>query len=100
MNQQQERSFSLCAKTLDERKIVELFLEVISLRREKNKMYCDAWKQLGIRGEFAVEFAKTYRLKSLIWDRKEPIFEGVRDNILDIIVYCFHMLILLDEEQL
>lgn len=100
MNQKQEQSFSLCAETEDEKKILKLFEEAFLLRRQKNKMYGDAWRQLGMRGEFSVAFAKMYRLKSLVWDKKEPVFEGVQDNLFDIIVYCFHMLVLFDEEKL
>lgn len=108
MNQQQDLSFSLSAggqevqaEDSDEREILRLYAEAILLRRRKGQDYGkDTWRGLGLRGEFPYVWHKVKRLKTLIWDtRNPPNFESIRDNLLDVHNYVSHMLILLQEER-
>jgi hypothetical protein len=57
------------------------------LYKEKEKDYGDSWYHLGGRGVFVYVYNKVERLKNLYWNSKEPKFESIEDNMLDLIVY-------------
>ncbi|MEM4460760.1 MAG: nucleotide modification associated domain-containing protein [Nanopusillaceae archaeon] len=68
-----------------------MFLKIVkkaySLYKAKQKDYGNSWYSLGGKGVFVYVYNKVERLKNLYWGDKEPNFESVEDNMLDLIVY-------------
>jgi len=65
----------------------EILDKVYKLYKEKGKDYGDSWYMLGSKGVFVYVYNKVERLKNLFWNNKNPKFESVEDNMLDLIVY-------------
>jgi hypothetical protein len=65
----------------------EILDKVHKLYIEKGKDYGDSWYALGSKGVFVYVYNKVERLKNLFWNNKNPRFESIEDNMLDLITY-------------
>jgi|YNPMSStandDraft_1061717.scaffolds.fasta_scaffold01198_13 hypothetical protein len=65
----------------------EILDKVHKLYIEKGKDYGDSWYALGSKGVFVYVYNKVERLKNLFWNNKNPKFESIEDNMLDLITY-------------
>lgn len=77
---------------------------VLTLVRQKNRAYQDAWKEQGYMGNLARIQSKTARLKNMLWrdatdkdweDNSEPVM----DTLLDLMALCAFALTNLEESN-
>ena len=80
-------------------KFRDALTEVLHLARgSKTSDYGEAWKTTGLVGIYIKLMIKESRLRSLVWEGKEPeVNESIRDTLMDIIAYAAYGLICYDE---
>ena len=75
--------------------------EALSLYRQKNRDYSDAWRRQGWAGNVARVLSKAARLKNMLW-RDQPQMgteETVEDTLLDMINLCAFTIINIRENN-
>ena len=85
----------------EEHKMLEHFKKIWDLRQDKGADYGNSWRSLGSKGQFVMLYTKANRLKNLVWDHPDrtPKHESVIDTLEDLINYCFHTILLIEEEK-
>lgn len=78
--------------------------EWMKLFSAKNEDYTnsdgtEAFKLLGLRGQFADIWGKVWKLKKSVWDGDPLSFEDEKEIFMDVIGHCFLALAILDEER-
>jgi len=79
----------VCGKEEWEVFVSKVFMESLEIFRKKRHDYgTENINMLGLKGVFVRIWNKTWRLKNLIWEGKEPKNESVEDTLIDIMNYC------------
>ena len=80
-------------------KFRDALTEVLTLARgNKTADYGEAWQRTGLVGIYIKLMIKESRLRSLVWEGKEPkVDESVRDTLKDIIAYAAYGLLCIDD---
>lgn len=66
--------------------IMEAWLDSLEMHERKARDYAarDEGFNLGLRGEFVGISRKVQKLKRIVWDGKDPLFEGAQEILMDL----------------